>query len=90
MLETYQAILHGDRLEWSGEGPGHLQANQAVRVHVTILDKATNPPPATGRGPRMAAALEELAAIQALKEIGDPAAWERETRQDRPLPGRDE
>jgi hypothetical protein len=40
------------------------------------------------RGQRMAAALEQLAAIHALAEITDPAAWERENRQDRALPGR--
>jgi hypothetical protein len=87
MLETYPAILRGNRLEWSGDGPGHLPPDQGVRVHVTILEKVAD---TAERGRRMAAALEELAAIRALKDVTDPAAWERETRQDRPLPGRGE
>jgi len=40
-------------------------------------------------GARMAAALEQLAKIHALAEIEDAAAWERATRQDRALPGRE-
>jgi hypothetical protein len=41
------------------------------------------------QGARMAAALERLAKIHALAEIEDAAAWERATRQERVLPGRD-
>jgi len=39
---------------------------------------------------------EALAALQRLRELGtfkdikDPVAWQREIRQDRPLPGREE
>jgi hypothetical protein len=42
-----------------------------------------------GQGARMAAALERLAEIHALAGVDDAAVWERETRQDRALPGRD-
>ena len=42
------------------------------------------------RGMMMALALAELARIGAFSEIEDPAAWEREIRRDRPLPGRNE
>lgn len=41
------------------------------------------------RGERMAAALDKLAALNAFSDIKDPAAWEREIRQDRPLLGRE-
>ena len=41
------------------------------------------------RGRRMADALEQLANRNAFSEITDPVAWQRETRQDRPLPTRD-
>lgn len=87
MLETYQATLHDNHIEWSGEAPQSLPPNQAVRVHVTILEKL----PACDRnqGERMAAALEQLAASHSLEHIPDPAAWQRQTREDRPLPGRD-
>jgi hypothetical protein len=33
--------------------------------------------------------LEQLAAINALPDLTDPVAWEREIRQDRPLPDRE-
>jgi len=39
---------------------------------------------------RRKAALEDLRAMGGLREaIPDPAVWQREIRQDRPLPGRD-
>lgn len=41
------------------------------------------------RGVKAAALLEELARRNTFSEIADPVEWQRETRQDRPLPGRD-
>ena len=41
------------------------------------------------RGEKMAEALAKLAAVNAFSEIEDPARWQRETRQDRILPGRE-
>lgn len=38
-METYQGILYDNRIEWSGKPPQSLPADQAVRVHVTILEK---------------------------------------------------
>ena len=55
---------------------------------MTILD----PPPvgeARERGRRMKEALLEISTHDALPELGDPAQWERDLRQDRPLPGRE-
>jgi hypothetical protein len=34
-------------------------------------------------------ALKELRKLGAFQDISDPVAWQREQRQDRPLPGRD-
>jgi hypothetical protein len=89
MLATYQGILRNNRIEWSGEGPQQLPADQSVRVHVTLLEQVTPAAPSSEQGQRMAAALEKVAASQAVEGIADPAAWERDTRQDRSLPGRD-
>lgn len=89
MLETYQGILRDSHIEWSGDAPARLPADQGVRVHVTLLDRVPADSTETNQGQRMAAALERLAALPALEDISDPSAWERETRQDRPLPGRD-
>src|SRR5262245_30790967 len=88
MLPTYPAILRSNQVEWVADGPGPIPPGQAVRVYVTLLD-----PPVVestpGQGQRMAAALEKLAAGPASDQLSDPLGWERETRQDRPLPNRE-
>jgi hypothetical protein len=89
MLETYQGILRNNQIEWSGEAPVDLPPDQGVRVHVTLLDKVTPAVPVGNQGERMAATLERLAASQTFADVADPAAWEREVRQDRALSGRD-
>jgi hypothetical protein len=87
MLNTYQAILRDNHLEWVEKVPAHLMAGQAVQVYVTVLDQT---PLVTNRGKRMAEFLERLAASNAFKDIDDPSEWQREIRKDRPLPGREE
>ncbi len=91
ILPTYKAILRGDRLEWRGPSRQHPPADRPIAVHVTLLDEPLDQTDMReeGLGARMAAALEQLAEIHALAEIGDAAAWERTTRQERALPGRD-
>lgn len=85
MLQTYEGVLEGDRLRWAGgEGP---DTDRPLRVHVTILEEEA---PRDERGQQMAEALSKLAKYGAFKEIDDPREWQREIRQDRPLPGRDQ
>jgi hypothetical protein len=88
VLETYQGILHDDRIEWTGDAPRPLGNGNGIRVHVTLLDPV--PVSTAEQGRRMAEALERLAALGAVSSIPDPAAWQRETREDRALPGRDD
>ncbi|MCI5114612.1 MAG: hypothetical protein D3921_05690 [Candidatus Electrothrix sp. AW1] len=45
--------------------------------------------PKSSQGRRMAAVLQRMADRNALSHIDDPAAWQREIRKDRPLPGRE-
>jgi len=87
MLNTYQAILRENRLEWAEKVPEHLMTGQPIQVYVTVLDQ---PPTIPNRGKRMAEFLERLAASNAFKDIADPVEWQREIRKDRPLPGREE
>jgi hypothetical protein len=89
MPNTYKAILRGNHLEWNEDAPDHLAPEDAVAVYVTILDEPVVPSTVTQQGQRMATALEQLAAVNALADLTDPVAWERETRQDRPLPDRE-
>lgn len=90
MPPTYKAILRGNRLEWRGNVHKQIPADRAVTVYVTFVDEAlVEPEESTGeQGLAMAAALTRLAEMAALSDIRDAAAWERETRQDRELPGR--
>lgn len=87
---TYSPILKGDRLEWLGEAPPEVDRDRAISVDVTILrDERFSTSRTPHAGERMAAALEKLAASQAVASIEDPIAWQREVRRDRPLPSRD-
>ena len=45
--------------------------------------------PKSSQGERMAAVLQRMADRNALSHIDDPAAWQREIRKDRSLPGRE-
>jgi hypothetical protein len=89
MPSTYRAVLHGNRLEWRDEEPEKLPTNRGVEVFVTILGNSDSPATARTRGAAMAAALEQLAVAGGPKSFGDAAEWERETRGERPLPGRE-
>jgi hypothetical protein len=87
MLRTYQALLKGNRLEWVGEAPDY-EGDRPVSVQVTMAEpEALSNEAACGQ--QMAAILEKLAERGAVGEIQDPVAWQRELRQDRPLPGRE-
>jgi hypothetical protein len=88
MLSTYQAILRGEVVEWLADKPDHLTPDRAVAVYVTILEEAP-PLMMTERGLRMAAALDQLAQMQGAIASLDPLQSERELRQERDLPGRE-
>ena len=87
-MRTYRALLRGDHLEWLGEAP-EPQPEAPLRVHVTVLEQE---PPAEvhARGHAMAALLEQLAKRRTFSTITDPVRWQRELRQERVLPGREE
>ena len=85
-MQTYRAILKGNRLEWTDPAPADLNAEQSVEV--TIVS-SQNDSDVVARGRRMVEILEKLAAMNAFSEISDPVEWQREIRKDRPLPGRE-
>ena len=89
MLQTYKAILRGNRLEWRDSPPDALPEDHPVAVHVTILDDIVPASISQHSGQRLAAVLEQLAQIHALADITEPADWERDVRSDRPLPNRE-
>jgi len=89
MLQTYRAVLRGNWLEWIGAAPERVKDENEITVEVTILGDAWAESVERERGLKMAEALETLAEVNALADITDPVAWQREIREDRPLPGRE-
>jgi hypothetical protein len=93
-MSTITAILEAD-----ADGTLHLPLPAELRhgkIEVTATLKAATETSSTlaRATPEMVArrkaALRELRGLGGLRDvIPDPAAWQRETRQDRPLPGRD-
>lgn len=62
MVETYKAILCGDRLEWSGDAPELIDTEQGVEVYVTIAHETSISSNVVSDGKAMAKALAKLAA----------------------------
>jgi hypothetical protein len=89
MLSTYRAVLRGRVLEWQYDQPLNLPSDRPVTVHVTILDDVVTDSPAQ-QGQQMATALEQLAHLPSTLGAVDAAQWEREIRQERSLPGREQ
>ena len=86
MLPTYRAMLHGDRLEWEDDVPEQVRGDQSVAVYVTIIDQSELNE--ISQGQRMADALRRLAARGGPSGISDALEWQRQQREDRPLPER--
>lgn len=84
MARTYKAILRGDRIEWVDIPPAGAQPTP---VEVTLREEASGV--SKQRGREMARALETLARTGGLPNISDAAAWQRDIRRDRSLPGRE-
>lgn len=88
MNRTYEAILHGDHLEWTGEPPD-LAPGRPVRVQITLVDSPATFVDTPERRQMRVEALRALRASNPFAEITDSVAWQREVRQDRSLPGRE-
>ena len=96
MIQTYRALLQGNRLEWLEEIPELIVGEASIPVHVTIdtqdktEDKTGNK---TGdekeRQKRGVLIREQISQTGAVRESQDAAAGQRQIRIDRPLPNRD-
>ncbi|MEG4816891.1 hypothetical protein [Microcoleus sp. K5-D4] len=87
MQRIFEAILKGNVLEWANEVP--TEGDRPVRVYV-ILQEERSTLSAEFRRKRIVEILEKIAANNVFAEISDPVEWQRDLRQDRPLPGRGE
>jgi hypothetical protein len=87
MLQTFKALLVGNRLEWVDEAPN--LSDRPIQVHVTLLEPDSDSKTNVG-SQVMAEILTRLAEINACAEVNDPVEWQREVRRDRQIPNRDE
>lgn len=78
--KTYRAILQGSQITWIDTPP---DLPPETEIFVTFAQPGAK----ASRGQAMASALEKLAQLNAFEGV-DPIAWQRETRQDRSMPGR--
>ncbi len=83
MPSTYRAVVVGDHIRWIDPPP---PATGEAQVSVTAIETDRE---RASRREVVRGALEELAARGGINGIEDPAAWQRETRADRILPGRE-
>ena len=89
MLQSYDAVLKDNHLEWSGQSSPIIAPGASVRVQVTVLEpEKMDVQVAFRRTAEMIAALQEIASRGGVQGISDPVAWEREMRAERELPGR--
>ncbi len=84
MSRTYEGTLKGDRIAWRRDAPA---TDRPLRVSVTVLEDEAEK---VRRGHEMADALRSIANLGGFSEIHDPGTWQRESRADRRLPGRDD
>ena len=89
MLKSYEAIYDHGRVEWIGTGP-RLDHGRVL----VVVDEAPNACEVSAiNGDRLADLLESLDSTRRkslMEKFGDPVAWQREERQDRQLPGREQ
>lgn len=104
MTKTYRARLHGDRVEWLGESPPHSPDDTPVEIDILVPEKRAkvigeNPTceapdfrgsPDPERSRKLWTFFQNLPADRVSSFPNDVVAWQREIRQDRILPGRDE
>jgi hypothetical protein len=89
-VSTITAILDPDP-----DGSVHLplpadMRQGKVRVIATLIPVAESPELDAERRVLTMASLRRIAARGGIRHISDPTRWQREIRQDRPLPGREE
>ncbi|XWK87885.1 MAG: hypothetical protein U7127_27490 [Phormidium sp.] len=85
MLRTFEAVLKGNCLEWSKDAP--QESDRPVKVYVTFLEEDSSLS-ADIRRQKIGEIFQKLAATNVFANVSDPVEWQRELRQDRPLPHR--
>lgn len=89
MTQTYRAILKDNEITWLGDRP---DLDGATEVSLTIVnplfETQQSEEQQIDQQQRLLAILTQLAEANPFRAIKDPIAWQKEQRQDRPLPFR--
>jgi hypothetical protein len=85
MGKAYNAILRGNHIEWETDSPP-VNTDAGIKVQVMIAEQSKS----ENRGEHLMDIMERLAQTSKTPWPEDAAAWQREIRKDRPLPGRKE
>ena len=89
-MYTYNQVLNGAKTLTPDEQLRLLEELAAlIRQRVISQNQNANLNP-TLRGQKIVEILEKIAAANVFANISAPVEWQRELRQDRPLPGRNE
>jgi hypothetical protein len=83
-MKTYEAYIDGETVEWVGERPS-FAGRAHVLLKVELLSENGEP-----NGKQLARMIREaVARYGGITSIDDPVEWQRQQREDRPLPGRE-
>ena len=88
MQTEYKAKLTDGKVEWNGTPPPPY-LNGAELVVTVARPENYSEMSKEERGRGMAEALRELTKLNTFSSITEAVAWQREIREDRPLPGRE-
>lgn len=88
MLRSYEVIYENGQISWLNGKPKITRGKAIIVIEEDESEQRTenNEP----NGKRLAEIFEELAANNAAASFGDPMEWQKETRRDRVLPGRED
>lgn len=89
MLTTLKATVQGDRIRWLEDSEGAFPPTRLIQALITPLEEPSASPSSAERSQRRVIALKKLAGANAFCGIEDPLAWQRESRTERELPGRE-
>jgi len=81
ILPLVEALPHSEKFQLMQILLNYLANEEGVSLETPIQQ--------TNQGQKMAAILQRMADRNALSQITDPVAWQREIRQDRILAGRE-
>lgn len=86
MVKSFKAILKNNSIQWLDPQP-EIDFDRSVEVQITVSEEHLIPKTQSD-GQAMAAALNKIAKNNNFAKINSQE-WQKEMRQDRPLPNRD-